>query len=206
MAVDEEQAGLTISVATLSRGLYSQPGFRHKGWVSLDVEDRSEPYELCEACQRRQVRFVHLLSHADESGQNNFGRLEAGCVCAGFLTEDYEGAAGAERRVRNETARRARAAERERDRIERMRLADIARMETEARRRVAFAASWKRDVAKPTTTRQGTYTVFRTWRGYGLRTKTGGFVKASFGTAAEAEAYALAIEFKDIVPQYEPSS
>lgn len=206
MAVDEEEPGRAISPATLSRGLYSSLGFRHKGWVSLNVEDRNEPSELCEACQRRQVRFVHILSHDDESEQNNFGRLEAGCVCAGFLTEDYEGAAGAERRVKNESARKTRAAERERDRAERNRLAEIARREREARRRVVFATSWKRDVTKPTTTRQGAYTVFRTRNGYGLRTKAGGFVKESFGTAAEAEAYALAIEFKDVVPEYEPRS
>ena len=71
---------------------------------------------------------------------------------------------------------------------------------------MVFAGSWKRDVAKPTTTRQGAYTVFRTRNGYGLRTKAGGFVKASFGTAAEAEAYASAIEFKNVVPEYEPKS
>lgn len=205
MGGDDEEPGSTISPATLSRGLYSSPGFRHKGWVSLDVEDRSEPFELCEACQRRQVRFVHLLNHADESEQNNFGRLEAGCVCAGFLTEDYEGAAGAERRVRNETARKKSAAKRELDRVERIRLAAIARQEMEARRRVLFSRSWSRDAVKPSTTRQGGYTVFRRGSGYGVRTKVG-FVKASFGTAAEAEAYALAIEFKDVVPEYEPKS
>ena len=205
MAGDEEKPGLTISQSTLSRGLYSQPGFRHKGWVSLDVEDRYEPFELCEACQRRQVRFVHLLSHDDESEPNNFGRLEAGCVCAGFLTEDYEGAAGAERRVKNETARKKSAAKREQDRAERIRLAEIARREMEARRRLVFSSSWSRDAVKPSTTRHGGFTVFRRANGYGLRTKVG-FVKASFSTAAEAEAYALAIEFKDVVPEYEPKS
>lgn len=206
MAADEEAPGQAISPATLSRGLYSQQGFRHKGWISLDVEDRMEPYELCEACQKRQVRFVHLLSHADESEQNNFGRLEAGCVCAGFLTEDYEGAAGAERRVRNETARKKRAENRERDRIDRLRSAEISRREIEARRRTTFQNSWKRDEAKPSTTRQGGYTVFRTRKGYGLRTRTGGFVKAVFETSVDAEAYALAIEFKEITPEYEPRS
>jgi hypothetical protein len=205
MAADEEEPGLTISAATLSRGLYSQPGFRHKGWVSLDVEDRNEPFELCEACQRRQVRFVHLLRHSDESEANKYGHLEAGCVCAGFLTEDYEGAAGAERRVRNETARKKSAAKREQDRVERIQLAEIARREMQARRRLVFSSSWSRDAVKSSTTRQGGFTVFRRGNGYGLRTKAG-FVKASFNTAAEAEAYALAIEFKDVVPEYETKS
>ena len=201
-----EEPGSTISPATLSRGLYSQRGFRHKGWIATDIEDRGEPDEICEACQRQQVRYVHILHHSDDSEANNFGRLEAGCVCAGFLTEDYEGAAASERRVRNETARKTRAAKRELEKQERLRAAEGFRKASEARRRLDFSKSWVRDPTKPTTTRQGAFTVFRNRFGYGVRCKNRGFVVGSFSKEEEAQAYALAIEFKDVSPEYETRS
>lgn len=205
MSTDEE-LGSKISQATLRRGLYSQPGFRHKGWIGVDVEDREEPNEICQACQRQQVRYVHILHHPDESEANNFGRLEAGCVCAGFLTEDYTGAAESERRVRNESERKRRANKREFDKQERRSAAEAARKARERQRRLKFSKSWIRDTGKQTTTRQGAYTVFKNRYGYGVRTKSGGFVIGSFPTEGEAQAYALAIEFKDVSPEYEPRS
>lgn len=201
-----EEPGSPISQATLSRGLYSQRGFRHKGWIAADIEDRGEPNEICQACQRKQVRFVHVLHHSDESEANNFGCLEAGCVCAGFLTEDYEGAKAAERRLKSEALRKKRAAKRETEQSENRRRAEEVRKANEAQRRLNFSNSWVRDPNKATTTRQGAFTVFRNHNGYGIRTKQRGFVVGSFSTEEKAQTYALAIEFKDVSPEYEPRS
>lgn len=203
---DEEEPGREISPATLLRGLYSQAGFRHRGWLLVDVEDRESPDEICQACRRQQVRYVHLLTHEDKSTANNFGRLEAGCVCAGYLINDYVEAATFERRLKAEAARKIRAAKKAVERAAREQAAEVRRREAVHRRRLAFSSSWRRDAQKPSTTRQGSYTVFLGRGSYGIRYRIHGFVKAVFASETEAQAFALLIEFGEVIPEYEGRS
>lgn len=66
-------------------GLYSEPGFPHKGWEESDCEDLGEGnYETCQACEKQEIRFVHILDHPDYPES-----IRVGCVCAENLTEDY---------------------------------------------------------------------------------------------------------------------
>lgn len=197
---DTEELGGRISPATLERGLYAQAGFRHKGWELLDVEDREEPEEVCQACGRRQVRFVHHLRHVDKSPENMGGRLEAGCVCAGYLIDDYVAAETRDRLARNEAGRIKRqrivAARREQERAA-----------SERRRRERFASTWVRDSTKPTTTRQNRFTVFLNASGgsYGLLHAGKGFVTSTFASEAEAQAFAAMIEFGEVEAVYRRS-
>ena len=68
-------------------GLFSDPGFPHKGWEEVDCEDLGAGnYEYCEACSRQEIRYVHILRH-----DNYPNDIRVGCVCAENLIEGYCG-------------------------------------------------------------------------------------------------------------------
>ncbi len=87
---------------------WSTPGVPHKGWTCVDVEDRKtddfEPYDpgTCEMCGCNVLRFIHYMEHPEYDGT-----VEAGCVCAERMAEDYDGHAR-ERDLKNRASRRAR--------------------------------------------------------------------------------------------------
>lgn len=58
-----------------------------KGWQCLGVTDLGSPCGVCEACGRQIIRYVHHMHNALD------GRtLDAGCVCAGRLEGNIDGA------------------------------------------------------------------------------------------------------------------
>jgi hypothetical protein len=63
----------------------------HRGWSCIDIyddgEDGEELHRVCEMCETQLIRYVHVMQHPDWEG-----KLEVGCVCAGHMEEDYEGA------------------------------------------------------------------------------------------------------------------
>ncbi len=83
-------------------GKWREPGFPHKGWTCVSVQDLEEPTHTCQVCESSAVRYVHWLTHPDYEQQ-----LGAGCVCAGHLTEDLAGAQDREKRALNIARRRA---------------------------------------------------------------------------------------------------
>jgi hypothetical protein len=90
----------TTSKAT---GKWSQPGVPHKGWTCVDIEDLGEPSAVCEMCETQEIRYVHHMEHP-----NYVGSLGCGCICAGRMEEDYEGARRREQAFRNAAGRRQR--------------------------------------------------------------------------------------------------
>jgi hypothetical protein len=55
------------SVETTGTGRWAQAGVPHKGWHCIDIEELNEQDHICEMCEARQVRFVHVMEHpADE--------------------------------------------------------------------------------------------------------------------------------------------
>jgi hypothetical protein len=68
-------------------------------------EDGSSPeetdYATCEMCGKEQIRFVHTMEHDD------YHSLDVGCICAGNMENDYEGAKRREAKARNRAARKA---------------------------------------------------------------------------------------------------
>lgn len=84
-------------------GLWSSAGVPKKGWRCTDVEDHEEPEATCEMCGRDDLRYVHIMVHAD------FDRdVEAGCVCASKMEEDYRAAKSRESSLKKWEKRRAR--------------------------------------------------------------------------------------------------
>jgi hypothetical protein len=84
-------------------GKWSKAGVPRKGWTCIDVEDLGEPSAICEMCETQAIRYVHHMQHPSYPDA-----LGCGCVCAGHMEENYEGARQRERALRNASARRRR--------------------------------------------------------------------------------------------------
>ena len=84
------------------RGKWSQPGVPHKSWRCVDVDDREEAVHICQMCESQAVRFVHYMAHDDHPEV-----LEVGCVCAGHMARDLEGARRREKAMVSRAGKRA---------------------------------------------------------------------------------------------------
>lgn len=65
-------------------GKWSDPNVPHKGWNCIDIEDLSEPKNICEMCESQHIRYVHYMKHPDYKNI-----LGVGCICAGKMEENY---------------------------------------------------------------------------------------------------------------------
>jgi hypothetical protein len=84
------------------QGKWSEEGVPHRGWVCLDVQDLEEPSALCAMCETAEIRYVHVMQHA-----NYPEILEVGCVCAEHMAEDYVGPRQREQALRARARRRS---------------------------------------------------------------------------------------------------
>ena len=89
------------SEAARGTGKWGQAGIPHKGWTCVDIEDLGEPSVICEMCETQEIRYVHHMTHPMFETE-----LEVGCVCAGKLEQDYEGAKQRETNFKNSQARK----------------------------------------------------------------------------------------------------
>lgn len=89
----------------MMRGKWSEQGVPHKGWICVGVFDLGTDIEreICEMCETQEIRFVHSMEHP-----NYPVALAVGCVCAGHMEEDSEGARRRESAVRNTASRKSR--------------------------------------------------------------------------------------------------
>ena len=92
-----------MTETTSGTGKWAQAGVPHKGWTCVDIEDLGEPSATCEMCESQEIRYVHYMIHPDYADQ-----LGCGCVCAGRMEEDYEGARRRESVLRGATGRKRR--------------------------------------------------------------------------------------------------
>lgn len=91
---------------TLGWGKWSESGVPHKGWVCVGefdtFEERGEgEFEICEMCERTQVRFVHIMESERYPEQ-----LLCGCICAGHMEQDLVTAEVRDRGMRLRAGRR----------------------------------------------------------------------------------------------------
>lgn len=92
-----------MEIAGQGLGKWSHPGVPHKGWRCVDIEDLGGPSATCEMCETQEIRYVHHMEHPSYPQT-----LGCGCVCAGHMEDDYEGARKREKTMRNAGARRRR--------------------------------------------------------------------------------------------------
>lgn len=83
------------------RGKWSEPGVPKKGWSCVDVDDLGQPSKVCEMCESQDIRYVHVMQHADYP---DF--LEVGCICAEHMEEDYVRPREREKRLKRAARRR----------------------------------------------------------------------------------------------------
>ena len=83
-------------------GKWARPGVPHKGWSFVGFDDLGGPSIICEMCETQEIRYVHYMEHPNYPAQ-----LACGCVCAGKMEEDYEGAVEREAVFKNLARRRS---------------------------------------------------------------------------------------------------
>lgn len=93
-------AANTEEIARVS-GKWRKAGVPQKGWSCVDIEDLGEPSMICQMCESTEIRYVHYMEHSSYAHT-----LACGCICAGHMAEDYEGAVARERTLRNAASRR----------------------------------------------------------------------------------------------------
>lgn len=86
---------------TTASGKWREPGVPHKGWICVGIEELEEQDHLCEMCEARQVRFVHVMQNPRYPDE-----LSVGCVCAGHMEGDVALAKEREKSARNRSSRR----------------------------------------------------------------------------------------------------
>jgi len=79
------------------------PGVPHTGWRCIDIKDLGDrkPRLVCEMCEVVTIRYVHEMQHGDHPDI-----LYCGCVCAGQMEEDPDGARQREHLFRKRQTRR----------------------------------------------------------------------------------------------------
>jgi hypothetical protein len=83
-------------------GKWADPDVPKRDWYCVGGYDRGrDNLEFCDMCESASVRYVHVMRHDAYPDS-----LDVGCICAGHMEQDYEGAKERERTVRNRSARR----------------------------------------------------------------------------------------------------
>ncbi len=79
--------------------LWKREDVPHLGWHCTGVSDLGSPAGICQMCGYHIIRYVHHMVHPDHSP------LDVGCVCAGRMEGDVEGAKQRERDFKNKQKR-----------------------------------------------------------------------------------------------------
>lgn len=82
-------------------GKWKDPAVPKEAWFCEEVKDLGSASLTCGMCERELIRYVHKMSHGDFGGC-----LSVGCICAGHMEGNLEGAKEREKYLRNRTSRR----------------------------------------------------------------------------------------------------
>lgn len=80
--------------------LWNDPNVPKLGWTCVEVFDLGKPIGICEMCGKNIIRYSHHMTHA------NYHDLYVGCICAGKMSGDMEGARKREADLKNRDKRR----------------------------------------------------------------------------------------------------
>lgn len=71
-----------------------------EGWICKEIEDIGAPIKQCEMCERETIRYIHQMLHPQGPP------LSVGCICAGHMEGDLDGAKEREKYLTNHVSRR----------------------------------------------------------------------------------------------------
>lgn len=83
-----------------SENLWKRDDVPKSGWVCQGVTDLGAPVGICQMCGYQVIRYVHHMYH------ENYGYLDAGCICAGKMEGNIDAAKQREREIKNKAQRR----------------------------------------------------------------------------------------------------
>jgi hypothetical protein len=81
-------------------GKWSHAGVPKKGWTCIGETVLDGQDEICQMCERQEIRFVHHMWHP------NYGELDCGCDCAARMEEDYTAATRRDKNMKASVRRR----------------------------------------------------------------------------------------------------
>ena len=96
---EDAQAARIRELRKNSANLWKCEDVPHSGWTCVGVEDLGAPVGVCEMCGYQIIRYVHHMEHPE------YRSLAVGCVCAGRMEGDMEGAKRREADFKNRQAR-----------------------------------------------------------------------------------------------------
>ena len=96
----EKAIQLAKERAKNSSNLWKRDDVPHSGWHCVNVEDLGAPVGICEMCGYQIIRYAHYMEHPE------YRSLVCGCICAGKMEGDIEGARRRESELKNRLARR----------------------------------------------------------------------------------------------------
>lgn len=106
--IEEQPAEPPVEKRVLSRkpdtadfdNLWNCDDVPKTGWVCTGVSDLGAPVGVCEMCGHQIIRYVHHMYHP------HYRSLGVGCVCAGKMEGDVEGAKQREQDFKNRQSRK----------------------------------------------------------------------------------------------------
>lgn len=91
---------INIQNSNDSNNLWKRDDVPKTGWRCVGVSDMGTPCVTCEMCGRQIIRYVHHMEH------DNYRPLGVGCVCAGRMEGDIEGARKRENELKKKQNRK----------------------------------------------------------------------------------------------------
>ncbi len=88
---EEQDDGEEAPEEARREDLWRRPDFPRTGWKCTGITDMGQERIVCQLCGRQLIRYVHHMEHPQ------FGKLSVGCICAGKMEGDIEGAKRRER-------------------------------------------------------------------------------------------------------------
>lgn len=80
-------------------GKWGLPDFPNRDWTCVAVEDLGDVDAVCQMCEVKEIRYVHIVEHPDGLS------LGAGCVCAGKMEGSPNAPVQRERSLKNRARR-----------------------------------------------------------------------------------------------------
>ena len=99
-STDEKTAARLKELKANSPNLWKREDVPHSDWKCVGVSDIGAPEAICEMCGYQIIRYVHHMEHP------NYRNLSVGCICAGKMEGDIEGAKRREAELKKRQSRR----------------------------------------------------------------------------------------------------
>lgn len=85
----------------MATGKWNDPDTPKRGWTCKGVTDLEENRMTCEMCEQQVIRYAHEMHHEEHYS------LTVGCICAGNMEENIQGATLRENQLKKRQRKKA---------------------------------------------------------------------------------------------------